>query len=611
MRTALALALVLPFAPSDLVAQDGAPPERPDARPPERERPQEEGQEEVRKGLIRRTDAALDGYTLLAPLQSTTTYLVDMEGRVVHRWESQYPPGQSAYLLDDGHLLRTAREGNDRMGGGGEGGRIQEFDWDGNVVWEHVISSNELYSHHDVEPMPNGNVLVVAWEYLDRDAAIALGRDPEHVGEDGFWPDVIMELRPTAPSGAEVVWKWRAADHLIQDFDSTKANYGDVPLHPERLDVNADHRDDRPVTAEERARLEAQRKQMEELGYIDASAPAQRGNGRNGPGEGGDWMHTNGIDYCAKYDLIVISSRHLSEVFVVDHSTTTEQAATSKGGRYGRGGDILYRWGNPVHYGAGNASSRTLFEQHDPEWVVGDDGLRLTVFNNGGGRPGGDRSTVDEILLPFDPEKGFLREGREPFGPEAPAWSYGTLESQRFHASFISGAQRLPNGSTIVCDGPAGRILEVDRAGEVVWEFVNPFGGDRGAGPGGRGGRGMRRGPRGQGGQGGLPRADRCRTDPAGRDPAGRSWSEGGPPRGEDGWPFPPGRGPGGAGGPGGPDGRRGGGPGGMSSGSLFRATRIPKDASALRGRTLAAARARAAPAASPRGRRRVSHPYW
>jgi hypothetical protein len=83
------------------------------------------------RGLTHRSDGAWEGYTLFAPLRSTSTYLIDMDGEVVHQWASEHRPGNSVYLLDNGHLLRAAKLENDKFRGGGEGGRVQEFVWDG------------------------------------------------------------------------------------------------------------------------------------------------------------------------------------------------------------------------------------------------------------------------------------------------------------------------------------------------------------------------------------------------------------------------------------------------------------------------------------------------
>jgi len=525
----------------------------------------------LKRGLITRAEGAFEGYTLYAPLQSTTTYLVDMDGRVVHRWESTLTPGNSVYLLEDGRLLRCGRESNDLMGGGGQGGRIQEFSWEGELLWDHAVNSPQLFAHHDIEPLPNGNVLVIAWEYLTHEQAVALGRDPAVVGDAGFWPDVVLELEPVRPSGANIVWQWRSVEHLVQDFDPALANFGDVPAAPQRIDVNADHRRDVPKTAEERERDAQLLEQMKALGYVDTTLTGNAAG--DAPREGGDWLHTNSIDHHAELDLVLLSVRSLNELWVIDHSTTTEQARGGAGGRFGRGGDLLWRHGNPKNYGHGRPSDQTLFGQHDAQWIEGEPlpgtsgvrDLRVLVFDNGAGRPEGAYATVEELVLPFDPELGFVRAEGAPFEPLAPAWSYGELAAQRFQSDFISGAQRLPGGTTLICAGTTGRLFEVDRAGNVLWDYVNPHLGDSRSGPGPGSGRG-----------------------PGGRDPRGARPGGGGPPPGAEPPGVPPRGGePARPGGPGArPRGERGG-PGGMHAGGLFRGTRYAKDHPAFAGREL------------------------
>ena len=338
--------------------------------------------------------------------------------------------------------------------------------------------------HHDIEPLPNGNVLLIAWEYRSREDAVAAGRDPEHLGDKGFWPDFVVEIEPVLPDGGKVVWEWHAWDHLIQDFDDSKANFGDVTARPERIDVNGDHRDVPPMSAEERERLEELEQEMRALGYTgdddeeEEEAEGEEPGGGRGRRVPGDWLHTNGIDYHSGLDLIVLSARRFHEVWIIDHSTTTAEAAGSRGGRQGRGGDLLYRWGNPRTYGRGTDADRRLFGQHDATFVEGPTpGVpHVLVFNNGEGRPGGNFSSVDEIALPFDPERGFPFRPDGAFEPQEPAWSYVAPKKESFFSSFISGAQRLPDGNTLICSGAPGRLFEVTREKEIVWDYLNPFG---------------------------------------------------------------------------------------------------------------------------------------
>ena len=75
----------------------------------------------------------------------------------------------------------------------------------------------------------------------------------------------------------------------------------------------------------------------------------------------------------------------MNEIYIIDHSTSTAEAATSSGGIYNKGGDFLYRWGNPQAYRQGDQNDQKLFGQHYPHWIP--DGLadagKLILFNNG------------------------------------------------------------------------------------------------------------------------------------------------------------------------------------------------------------------------------------
>jgi hypothetical protein len=429
------------------------------------------------RGLVLNEPAAFQGYTLFAPINSAWVELIDMQGATVHRWKTEMGPTGAVYLTDEGHLLRCARlETNPRFQGGGIGGVIQRLDWDGKLLWEYRLADEFQTQHHDIEPLPDGNLLLIAWEMRFQDDLIEWGRDPAQCTEQGLWPDALIEIRPTA-EGGEIVWEWHTWDHVIQDFDPEKTNFGSIPEHPELVDINYDHRERPPMTPAQLREQEELERQMRALGYVggeeeeDATKAAEI--------KQADWMHTNAVDYCPEYDLIAISSPHLSEIWVIDHSTTTEEAAWHSGGRWGKGGDILYRWGNPLRYGLGDESEQQLFYQHNVEFLpVGPDGkLRVTLFNNGGGRPDGTSwSSVDELELPFDPKAGFLRAAGQAFGPKEPAWSYS--DPKTFLSPFISGAQRLPNGNTLICSGVEGRIFEVTPDKRVVWDFENTFGGD-------------------------------------------------------------------------------------------------------------------------------------
>ncbi len=381
-----------------------------------------------RLGLLVREPGAFEGYTLLH--SRPVRYLLDMRGRIVHSWD----PGWDGFLrlLENGRLL------------GLHNGAVMEADpASGNVTWEYRLEGSHF--HHDFVRLPSGNVLLLARRFKTRDEAVAAGADPAFVPPKGLRYEAIVEVRPTRPSGGEIVWEWSLWDHLIQDFDPDKANYGDVAAHPELVDLN----------------------------FLLPPLLAAVEEGKLS--EPDDWIHANSIDYHPGLDQIVISARNFSELWIIDHSTTTEEAAGHAGGAGGRGGDLLYRWGNPRAHRAGTAADQRLFWPHHVHWI--EQGIpgagNLLMFNNGlefGGHKRG-WSSVVEIAPPAD------GRGYRPGEPAEPVWTYEADPPAVFYSAILSGAQRLPNGNTLIASGVEGAVFEVTPAGDTVWRYVNPGGG--------------------------------------------------------------------------------------------------------------------------------------
>ncbi|MBK9383761.1 MAG: aryl-sulfate sulfotransferase [Planctomycetes bacterium] len=438
------------------------------------------------RGLRTRKEGALDGVTLIAPLNSKQTHLVDLDGKVVHTWTCDHVPAGATYFLENGHLLRTAMlENNPRFHGGGIGGRIEERSWSGELLWEYELANDQRTTHHDIALLPNGNVLAIAYEYHAPEEAFEHGLAVEQIDDkDGHWCDVVIEIEPTRPKGGKIVWEWRSFDHLVQDLDPEQKGYGKPADFPGRIDINCHHRFDRVESDEERLEREERERQIQALGYTGGKAAVADEEKKKADGapkkrkHGADWLHLNTVGYLAELDLIVLSTPDLSEIWVIDHSTTTAEAASDRGGRWGRGGELLYRFGNPRNYGCGKAEDRSLWYQHQPSWQRGETPgeLALLFFNNGSGRPGKEHSSIEEVLLPFTPEKGFAKEAGKAFPAPKELWRYA--DPEKLFSPFISGAQRLSNGNTLICEGARGRVLEVTRAGEIVWDYYNPLGGD-------------------------------------------------------------------------------------------------------------------------------------
>lgn len=376
-----------------------------------------------------RAQEPCDGETLISPLYSNDTFLIDMDLNVLQTWHCSNLPGFFAYLLADGGILRPCTVPGGYFYGGGLGGRIERYDAEDNLIWDYLFANNDYGQHHDIEPMPNGNILLIAWEHRSQAQAIAAGR-VNLWGE--MWPTAIFEIEPEGATGGNIIWEWHLWDHLIQDVDPSKDNYGVVGDHPELLDIN--------------------------LGTVTM----------------GDWVHANAVDYNPELDQIAFTSHYLDELYVIDHSTTTAEAAGHTGGNSGMGGDILYRWGNPQNYDAGDEGDRIFFVVHGVNWIEpGYPGAgHLIVFNNGD-RPGAsnDYSSIEEIAAPLNGYTYDLEPG-EAYGPNAPIWYYA--DPGTFYSGHWSGVYRLPNGNTLITESETGYVFEVTDAGETVWDYHAP-----------------------------------------------------------------------------------------------------------------------------------------
>jgi len=454
------------------------------------------GRPAAKPGVSVKEPKATPGYTLVAALNSTKAYLIDLDGRIVKTWDTGFTPGASTYLLDDGHLLRTGNlgPGKNKINGAAVGGKVLEFDWDGKVVWDYTYVTDNSQPHHDIRRLPNGNALIIVWDKKSPTDAIAAGRRPDQATKPVL-SDAILEVKPTGKTTGEVVWEWHAWDHLIQDRDKTKANFGNVGAHPELIDVNFGSGELAKMMANP-----ADLKKLRDLGYVggpsksdDAKdkgkgkddSPAGPGGPPRGPGMPGvpgmeaDWLHTNSIDYNADLDQILLSIHEFNEIWIIDHSTSSAEAKGRAGGKYGKGGDLIYRWGNPRAYRSGTNADQRLYQQHNAHWIP--KGLpgegHIMIFNNGAGRNGGTNySTVDEIVPPLLADGKYTRKPGLPYGPDKPTWSYAAEKKTDFFALLISGAHRLPNGNTLICSGPDATVFEITPEKKTVWKFVNPGG---------------------------------------------------------------------------------------------------------------------------------------
>ncbi len=386
---------------------------------------------EVYDGLILFTPSPLN------PQAGNSTYLIDGESNIINQWNHPNRVASMAYLLPDSTMLYPCLAPNTYMSVAAGGGRILKYNWDGEILWDFNWSSMGFIQHHDIEPLPNGNILLLSNERISMQEAIDRGRI-EIEGE--IWPDMVVEIEPTGPLTGQVVWQWRFWDHLIQDVDSTLENHGTVSEHPERLDINVANIFGVSVTGD----------------------------------YSGDWTHANAVHYNKTLDQIIISCRRTNEFYVIDHSTTTEQASGTTGGNSGKGGDFLYRWGNPQNYDRGDSTNQITFAQHSVNWIPeGYPGAgNILIFNNGFTQlllNENDRSSVIEITPPMNNLNEYIIENDDAYGPDEFEWFYNGGDDFNFISVIQGGAFRLPNGNTLITTAGNPTIFEVNQNGEMEW----------------------------------------------------------------------------------------------------------------------------------------------
>ncbi len=385
-------------------------------------------------GLVKYSTQNQAGYMLYTPMNGKKTFLVDKCGKKVHEWTSNYFPGLSAYLFPDGSLLRTGTMLNPNFGLG-IGGVLEKYDWNGNLTWSYNQSDTLEALHHDVQIMPNGNILAIVWEKRTVAECIAKGRNPANTTVP-LWSEHIVELQTFGKDSFDIVWEWRAWDHMVQDFSNKKPNFGVVADHPELFDINHFETDN----------------------------------------NGQDWFHLNSISYNPINDQIILNAHSLNEFYIIDHSTNLFQAAAHSGGNRGKGGDVLYRWGNPVTYGRGTSADQKLYKQHHAHWIKSEfeDGGSIMVFNNGWNRPDGNYSTIDVVTPPADVNGNYTISAGTAFGPTSAKIVYKAPVATSFYSQIISGAYSLPNGGLFITSGLQGRMFETDSKDSIVWQYINP-----------------------------------------------------------------------------------------------------------------------------------------
>jgi hypothetical protein len=368
--------------------------------------------------------STFDGYTLV--FSDSTAWLYGMDKQVVHQWTHLPSNSGCADLLRDSSLLWSSSDkGAWTQYGAMSGGRFMIVKWDGTKTWDFLYRTADYMPHHDMEPVYYTN------DPKEKPSILI----PCYTS----WGDKITELKPTGLNTANVIWEWCATDHLCDSGAGTDK--------PEVLD-----------------------KKKGGIGSFNGNF---------------DKMHTNNISFNRTLNQIIISVKGFNELMVLDHSTTTAEAKGTTGGRYGKGGSILFRWGMPSNYGMSGA--QVFKGQHCGSWIPD------TMLGSGLPMPGAfnmmcvdnGNKRVAEFVPPGTRNGIYPRTAGAAYEPAAVLWTYAVSTVQ----SNEGTVQRLPNGNTIICIGGVGmggfpktanaegisptkgRVFEINSAGTIVWDL--------------------------------------------------------------------------------------------------------------------------------------------
>jgi hypothetical protein len=390
-------------------------------------------------GLLINGQGSYPGYTLFTARHYHTSYLINNDGRIINEWKQ--PDGlrvENCRLLENGQLIRAVNLGLSSFSKHpGAHGKMELVNWDGSISWSMVYGDETHILHHEIIPIKQNDgsyhFLASSWDKIPATDAVADGRDPNAVGgmNNYILAERLLEIEPVGSSGYNIVWEWNIMDHLVQEDYPSAGNYieGGVATNPQLVDFN----------------------------YFKVS--------RNP-----DWLHVNGLDYNAALDQIVISTPGFDEFFIVDHGTTSSEAAGHTGGTRGKGGDIIYRWGNHNAYDAG--TTKFFDALHGAYWIPQGypDAEKIMVLNNG---KSSNESEIVIVAPNIDAVGNYIvPELGNAFEPLNYDWSYSN--GSNFHTGNMGNGQRLPNGNTLINEAVKGRFFEIDTNDVIVWEYRCP-----------------------------------------------------------------------------------------------------------------------------------------
>jgi len=381
---------------------------------------------------IYKPEKAWNGYTLHDTPNDGGAVLIDMNGNAVRKWPEMI--GFPARILPGGYIMGGVQSRLPHQ----ENVALVEYDWDGNEVWrfDHLeqveLKSGETVwaarQHHDwqregnpvgyyapgMESTPrSGRTLVLAHKNLVKSA----------ISDKRLEDDYLLEL----DWDGKVLWDWSASEHVDElgfSEDARNAIHRSAAYRPDRDSIDWLH--------------------VNAAAYVGPNHWYDEGDTRFNP------------------DNVIVSSREASFIAII-----------------ARTGNVVWRIGPDYRASPGERAIGQIIGQHHPHIIP--KGLpgagNLLVFDNGGrsgyGEGNPNRPNGTEIVSRFNSRVLEINPVTL-----AIVWQYSIMsptEDFRFFSWYVSSAQRLPNGNTMINEGAYGRIFEITTDGEIVWEYVNPY----------------------------------------------------------------------------------------------------------------------------------------
>lgn len=356
------------------------------------------------------------------------TRLVDLQGNVIHDWKKAGVPSR---ILDPalnngqkGHVFLQLSKSGDGRGGIYANGTVGMLDWHGNIIWEWGKDAPgdgaPARQNHDWEQLANGKFLLLRTE-----ERVVSGLSPATIGDQG-----LLEV----DQAGNVVWRWSSGDHVHQ-----------LGLSDQGMALLREAATNDPENP---------------WGCLEMNSA-----GTLGPNI---WYERDPASHSAFHpDNIMVSFRKANVVAIVEKTS----------------GDIVWRLGPYFDEISGEQHQRVcrfnvprpldqISGQHNPHFIPkhlpGGGNLLLFDCQGGAGYPPSSLGIyAGSRVLEINPTTKQI------------VWQY-TAESSgqppwAFFSSFVSNAQRLPNGNTLITEGMRGRIFQVTPVGGIVWEYVSPF----------------------------------------------------------------------------------------------------------------------------------------